>query len=175
TYSPSRYGSAIVDFNYPGWQLAIPGRASGVPLHAVPTDKNNFAPRVSIAYRPKSDLVLRASYGIFYDQGVNNIFGETLGGLYFGSVPGYVGDYYDYNRLGLHEDQPAYTFNDIFPSQQKVKLGTYPISTGDGSGYYDYMASVGFPDRNSGVTPYYQRYLIEVQKNVFAKTVLSLT
>jgi hypothetical protein len=175
TYSPSRYGSAIIDFDYPGWQLAIPGRASGVPLHVVRADKNNFAPRVSLAYRPKSDIVLRASYGIFYNQGVNNAFGETLGNALFGSVPGYVGDFYDYNRLGIHEDLPGYTFNDIFPAQQKVKLGTYPISTGDGAGYYDFMAEVNFSDRESGITPYYQKYLIEVQKNVFAKTVLSLT
>jgi Carboxypeptidase regulatory-like domain len=175
TYSPSRYGGATFDFDYPGWQLAIPGRAPGVPLHLVRADKNNFAPRISVAYRPKSDLVLRLSYGIFYDQGVFNTSSGILDGAFFGSVPGYTTDNYDYNRLGIHEDLPGYTFSDIFPTQKKVEIGTYPISTGPGMGYYDFMASINFSDRDSGTSPYYQRYLFEVQKQVFGKTVLSLT
>jgi Carboxypeptidase regulatory-like domain/TonB dependent receptor len=175
TYSPSRYGGATFDFDYPGWQLAIPGRAPDVPLHLVRADKNNFAPRISVAYRPKSDLVLRLSYGIFYDQGVFNTSSGILDGAFFGSVPGYTTDNYDHNRLGIHEDLAGYTFNDIFPTQQKVEIGTYPISTGSGMGYYDFLASINFSDRDSGTSPYYQRYLFEVQKQVFGKTVLSLT
>lgn len=43
----------------------------------IQTDKNNFAPRIGIAWDPKNDgkTVLRASYGIFYDH--------PLLGLYF--------------------------------------------------------------------------------------------
>jgi hypothetical protein len=175
TYSPNRYGGAIFDFNYPGWQLAIPGRASGVPLHVVSADKNNFAPRVSLAYRPGTDLVFRASYGIFYDQGVFNTSSGILDNAFFGSVPGYTGDFYDNNRLGIHPDMPGYTLNDIFPAQQKVNMGAYPISTGDGAGYYDFLASISFSDRSSGTTPYYHRYLFNVEKQVFGKTALSLT
>jgi carboxypeptidase family protein len=175
TYSPSHYGGATFDFDYPGWQLAIPGLAPGVPLHSVTADKNNFAPRISIAYRPKSDLVLRVSYGLFYDSGVFNTSSRVLDNAFFNSVPGYTTDSYDHNRLGIHEDLPGYTFDDIFPDSKTVKLGTYPISTGEGTGYYDFLASINFSDRDSGITPYYHRYLFEIQKQVFAKTVLSLT
>ncbi len=176
TYSPSKYGGATFDFNYPDWQLAIPGRAAGIPLHFVRADKNNFAPRISIAYRPMSDFVLRVGYGIFYDQGVFNTAGDgILGNAFFGSVPGYTGDIYDHNRLGIHEDLPGYTLSDVYPTQKKVEIGTYPINTGNGTGYYDFLASINFTDRNSGTTPYYQRYLVEVQKKLFAKTVFSLS
>ncbi|HEU0184269.1 MAG TPA: hypothetical protein VFS27_03085 [Blastocatellia bacterium] len=65
--------------------------------------------------------------------------------------------------------------NDVFPAQQKFNIGTYPVSAGDGSGYYDFMASVNFSDKDSGISPYYHRYLLGVEKQVFAKTVLSLT
>ena len=53
TYSGNRYGNAIVDMNYDGWQLAIPGRAPGLDLHYLPADKNNFAPRVSLGTNPR--------------------------------------------------------------------------------------------------------------------------
>lgn len=32
----------------------------------IPEDKNNFAPRIGIAWSPKSNLVVRAGYGLFY-------------------------------------------------------------------------------------------------------------
>jgi len=33
-----------------------------------PPDKNNFAPRLGFAYQAKNDLVVRGSFGVFYDQ-----------------------------------------------------------------------------------------------------------
>ena len=53
--------------DYPGWQLAIPGIAQGVPLHNIPTPKKDLAPRLGLAYRAANDFVIRANYGIFYD------------------------------------------------------------------------------------------------------------
>ncbi len=42
--------------------------AAGIDTSALPTDKNNFAPRVGLAWSPLSNqrLVVRAGYGIFY-------------------------------------------------------------------------------------------------------------
>jgi hypothetical protein len=175
TYSPSHYGSALIDFNYPGWQLAIPGLAEGVPLHVVKADKNNFAPRISLAYRVRPDFVARASYGVFFDQGIFNVAGSRLDNAFFGGTPGYAGDVFTNDRLGLHEDLPGYTLDDIFPAQATVQLGTYPISTGIGSGYFDYQADIRFDDPDSGVVPYYQRYMLELQKAVGSNTIVSLT
>ncbi len=173
-YSGNRYGNAMLDFSVPGWQLAIPGRAQGLPLHFVPADKNNFAPRISVAYRLREDFVVRASYGIFYMAGVSNTGGFVLGNA-FGSVPGYVGDEYTNARFEVHDDVPYLHFGDIFPPQQSFELGTYPVSTGTGTGYFGYPASVNVNDRKSNVVPYYQRYLFELQKGLGANTVVSLT
>ena len=60
-----------MDFNFPGWQLQIPGRAEGIPTHHVPVFKKNFAPRISLAYQAMRDFVVRASYGIFYMAGAS--------------------------------------------------------------------------------------------------------
>jgi hypothetical protein len=170
-YSGNKYGQAIVDYSYPGWQLQIPGRAEGVPHHYVPADKNNFAPRIGLAYRLRSDAVVRASYGIFYVSGLSAIQSQ----LQFGSVPGYVGDNYYNARFGVHDDEPYMKFDDIFPSQSTVELGTYPVSTGTGTGYFDYTAEIAYSDKESKTVPYYQRYMLELQKGLEANMVLSLS
>jgi Carboxypeptidase regulatory-like domain len=170
-YSGNRYGQAIVDFNTPGWQLAIPGRAQGLPHHYVPADKNNLAPRISLAYRLHSDFVVRASYGIFYVSGLS----ATQSQLQFGSVPGYVGDEFTNARFGVHDDLPYLKFDDIFPPQASVELGLYPVSTGTGTGYFDYTAEIHFSDKESKTVPYYQRYMLELQKGLGSNTVLSFS
>jgi hypothetical protein len=174
TYSGARYGSARVNFDVPGWQLEIPGRADGVPLHWIPADKNNFAPRISLAYKAPGETVFRASYGIFYMAGTTMGGGSRLDHA-FGSVPGYVGDWFDNARFGVPDDIPTLRFADIFPMQNTFKVGQYPISTGTGTGYFDYPADISTSDRDSRTTPYYQRYLFEVQKALSPTTVISAT
>jgi hypothetical protein len=170
-YSPSKYGSAFVDTTVPGWELVIPGTAEGVPLHYVPADKNNIAPRISLAYRLREGLVARASYGVFYQAGSSQL--GTVMGNAFGSVPGYVGDFYDNARFDVHDDVPYLKFSDIFPEQSKVPLGLYPESSGVGRGYFDYPAYIQVSDKQSGTVPYYQRYMLEIQKSLNPGTVLS--
>jgi hypothetical protein len=172
-YSPGKYGSAYVDTTVPDWELVIPGRASGTPQHYVPADKNNIAPRISLAYRLREGLVIRASYGVFYQAGMS-MLGSVMGNA-FGSVPGYVGDFYDNARFGVHDDIPYLTFSDIFPQQSTVPLGLYPVSTGVGRGNFDYPASVQVSDKDSGTVPYYQRYMLEIQKSLKPGTVFSVS
>lgn len=74
----------------------------GRPQDFYQADRNNFAPRAGLAYRPGffglDRTVLRMSYGIFYDRIFNNVFGNarnsppfvlpvTLSGAPFGSLP----------------------------------------------------------------------------------------
>lgn len=40
-------------------------------------DRNNFAPRLGIAYRAGRGFTLRTSYGIYYDRMFNNVFGNA--------------------------------------------------------------------------------------------------
>ncbi len=95
--------------------------------------------------------------------------------LQFGSVPGYVGDEFSNARFGVHDDLPYMKFDDIFPPQATVELGLYPVSTGTGTGYFDYTAEIHFSDKESKTVPYYQRYMLELQKGLGSNTVLSLS
>ncbi|HXK62006.1 MAG TPA: TonB-dependent receptor, partial [Acidobacteriota bacterium] len=174
TFSPNKYGNAVMDFDYPGWQLKIPGRAPGLNLHYLPADKNNFAPRISIAYRPTSDLIVRTSYGIFYDLGTTVVGGDRMGEA-FNSVPGYVGSDYANWSIGVHDDIPHFTFDDVFPEALSFPVGNYPISTGPGSGYFDWMASPYYSDLESEVTPMYHRYMLEIQKGLGEDMVVSVS
>ena len=70
----------------------------GTPYAFYQADRNNFAPRLGISYRAGLSLVMRASYGIYYDRMFNNVFGNarvsppfTIGAQLasqpFGSIP----------------------------------------------------------------------------------------
>ncbi|HUS04843.1 MAG TPA: TonB-dependent receptor, partial [Bryobacteraceae bacterium] len=49
--------------------MVFPGDA-GVPAGLVPTDKNNFGPRIGLAWDPRGDgrLSIRAAYGLYYED-----------------------------------------------------------------------------------------------------------
>ena len=64
-----------------GFVQAAGGPLAGVPTVAktlVPTDKNNFAPRIGLAFMlsEQHKLVLRAGYGIYYDR-ISTRFANT--------------------------------------------------------------------------------------------------
>ena len=49
----------------PNKGLVIQGNGIG---SIFPPDRNNFAPRLGFAYQAKNDMVVRGSFGVFYDQ-----------------------------------------------------------------------------------------------------------
>jgi hypothetical protein len=57
----TRYPNAPAGLVYPG--------DAGVPRGIVPTDKNNFAPRVAVAWDPRGNgrTSVRSAFGVFYD------------------------------------------------------------------------------------------------------------
>jgi hypothetical protein len=171
-YSPGRFGNARMDFSYPGWQLQIPGRAEGVPTHQVPVFKKNFAPRISLAYQVMRDFVVRASYGMFYMAGASITTGQNTDYTIF-SVPGYISSEYSNAGAGVHDDLPYFKWSDIFPTQVNMVAGQYPVSTAPGSGWFDYPRDVIVYDKQSNRLPYYQRYLVEVQKGFGPNTMVS--
>ena len=171
TYSGNRYGNAVVDRSFDGWQLQIPGRAPGLDLHYLPADKNNFAPRISLAYEPTPGWVVRGGYGVFYDLGLTVTSGQRMGDG-FGGVPGYVGDYYANFRFDAPDDVPVMSLDDVYPAPATLAVGTYPISTGPGSGYFDYQASVKYMDQSSTATPYYHRFVVGTEKQIGGRTAL---
>lgn len=169
-YSANR-NTSVMDFSYSGWQLAIPGRAPSVGLHYAPADKNNLAPRASLAYRMKSDLVIRSSYGLFYDAGV----GSFMTGINYGPVQGYGDNTFNNATYNVNDDIPYFNFDSIYMPHEVRRMDQFPISTGVGTGYFDVRKNVTYQDSESMVTPYYQRYLVEVQKGLSANTAITLS
>jgi len=55
-------------------------------------DKNNFAPRLGIAWSPKENLAIRSSYGIFYQEIGGNRLNTTLTGPPFVLTTGLFGE-----------------------------------------------------------------------------------
>ena len=49
------------------------------------------------------------------------------------------------------------------------------MKTGKGTGYYDFPKYLRYMDQQSGTNPYYQRYLVEIQKGLGADTAVSAT
>ena len=78
--------SSLMPLSYVGIETAS---QAGLPSSLIRTDKNNFAPRVGVAWRPfGQNTVFRAGFGIFYD-----IVPETASS----------------NGIPFSIDQPAYT------------------------------------------------------------------
>ncbi len=173
-WSPKSYGNVKMDFNYPGWQELTPGRYQGLPQHWVPAPKTNFAPRISLAYQIKPDFLARLSYGVFWMGGSTINGGDSIDYM-MGATPGYTGAEY-YNAVaGVHDDLPFYKWTDIFPAQQNSDLTKFPITTAPGAGYFDSPRALVVFDEKSGGLPYYQRYMVELQKGLGQGSVVSLS
>lgn len=87
---------------------------NGVPRSGYESDKNNLAPRVGLAWTlgSKGDMVLRAGYGVYFDQ-------SSLApseGLYFNSP------FFDFNLFFTIPGLLTLTLNDPFPSFFPVPL-----------------------------------------------------
>jgi len=96
-------------------QTLVPVGQDGMPRSGYNPDRNNWGPRVGIAWSPdpSNRTVVRAGYGIYYDQS-SLAPGE---GLYFNQP------YYDFNMYFPLPGLPL-TLNDPFPSYYPLVLPT---------------------------------------------------
>jgi len=83
----------------------VPVGTNGVPRSGFEADKNNFAPRVGLAWSLNETTVLRGGYGIYYDQSPL----APAEALYFNSP------FFDNNVFFPLQGLPL-TVNDPFPS-----------------------------------------------------------
>lgn len=88
-----------------GYVDVVEASTVGLPNTLLKTDRNNFAPRLGVAYRPwGNDTVIRAGYGIFYDIVARAV---SAGGVPFAiSEPNYT------NQVG----NPQVIFPYVYPS-----------------------------------------------------------
>lgn len=126
-----------------------------------PSDKNNFAPRLGFAYQPtrKEDLVVRGSFGVFYDQINMNPFLDfrppnNADGLEDNPAgPHTVSTY----SLGTATWQPNVP---IFPGVSTCVTGNVATDPNCGTAVYDvFSVSQNFR------TPYFFNYNLNVQKS----------
>jgi hypothetical protein len=80
---------------------------NGMPRSGYSSDKNNWAPRIGVAWTPSRlhNTVVRAGYGVFYDQSAL----ASSEGLYFNSP------FFDFNLFFSLPGLPL-TLNDPFPA-----------------------------------------------------------
>ncbi len=95
----------------------------------IQTDKNNFQPRVGLAWDPKGDgkTVIRSSYGLFYDHPLLGLYflgdasdGSTSGQLAFGgtgscSNPNGIGNPANLNAIPIFQGLPINNPNSANP------------------------------------------------------------
>ncbi len=81
---PENFSEGAIAFLVPGSEKQAPnwGRAGiELPRSLFPPDKKNFGPRFGFAYRPLTNTVVRAGYGIFFDTVPLYITQDTLENL----------------------------------------------------------------------------------------------
>jgi outer membrane receptor protein involved in Fe transport len=122
---------------------------NGVPRSGYEADKNNFAPRIGLAWTlgSRGDTVLRAGYGVYFDQ-------SSLApseGLYFNSP------FFDFNLFFTIQGLFTLTLDDPFPSFFPVPLP---------------KSAFGF--QRDLRTPYLQHWNVSVQHELGRSRVVEL-
>jgi hypothetical protein len=88
----------------------------GMPRGGYEPDRNNWAPRIGLAWTPGQDgqTSVRGGYGIYYNQGAL----ATGEGLYFNPP------YFDFNLFVPFQGIPPVTLRDPFPQSYPISLPT---------------------------------------------------
>jgi hypothetical protein len=158
-----------------GGILEYPGIAPDLPIHYRSADKRDFAPRIAVAYSPTLKTVFRAGYGIFYNAGATQI-ASNVGNAIYGTSSA-VNYNVDNATLGRPVDTPYLTLSSIFPPPASTTLGSFPAPTGKGEGTdgAGALAGLTYYDQKSTPLPYYQRMLLDAQRQVTAHDVFVLS
>jgi Carboxypeptidase regulatory-like domain len=152
--------------------ISIPGITPGLPQHYASAPKHDFAPRLSLAWQARPKLVVRAGYGLYYNSGASQISNLLSGALYGGVPGGFVGDEVDNST-----PQEA-AASQVFQPSPQVPLGTFPVSTGPGQGYYGdgALQTLFYADqKDSFRTPYIHRYMLDIQKEISHDSVVTVS
>jgi outer membrane receptor protein involved in Fe transport len=109
--APAADADDRVNLYDPVSQQLVPAGMAGIPRGGYEPDRNNFAPRIGVAWSPDAagQTVLRGGYGLYFNQGAL----ATGEGIYFNQP------YFDFKLYALHLDPstgfPPLTLQDPFP------------------------------------------------------------
>ena len=159
----------VLDMTYPGYRMVMPGLTPGTHNPPYPADKNNFAPRIGLAFRLTDKTVIRSGYGMFYETGRFKFLDQM-----FWSSPGYGGITYDSATHAADPNQTFYTLNDVFQPAVSIAKGTWPVPLGTQGGELYARQSPQTIDGDSAVTPYIQRWSLDVQHELGKAAVATL-
>jgi hypothetical protein len=157
---------------YPGAPvgLVFPGDV-GVARGLSPTRWGNISPRVGFAYAPNESTSVRASYGVFYTA-----FQGLSAGIMYGVPP------YGYNYLSPAPplfEAPFITAATGTDNGQRFPLPPPPLNASPGHPYSNISWSAYLPVNadpffaTDNHTPYSQNYMLTVQRQLAANTVLT--
>ncbi len=180
-WSDERLGGRVVDLDGEGRLLVRDpevARLANDPrvvcctdAQVVETDRNDFAPRIGIAYRPfkQDNMVIRAGYGIFYTS--TNQFYHWL--------------YYSPLRSGAFTPNsasflnPAATLSNPFPSSQFTPPGGSGVSIGIPSGVnpaaLNNQSVISISALGPYKTPITHQWSVGVQREIMRNMVLDVS
>ncbi|HKR01217.1 MAG TPA: TonB-dependent receptor [Pyrinomonadaceae bacterium] len=166
-----RAGTALSPAGPPnGIVQAGNGTLPGVPTvddTLIPTDRNNFAPRVGFAYRPTDSdrLVVRGGYGIYYDRPSTRLINTQLFN-------------YPYLGIGVGLLAPGVFRTFANPFISLPSPGAFPVATTVPSPLNP-LSPLGVPISGLFIdpemrTPYVQQYNFNVQYEFFKNWLLEV-
>ena len=77
-------------------------------------------------------------------------------------------------RYAADPNQTFYKLNDVFPAAVSIEKGTWPIPLGDKGGELFRPQSPQTIDKDSAITPYIQRWSLDIQRELGKSTVATL-
>jgi hypothetical protein len=127
----------------------ITGEAANIPPGGVPPDRNNFAPRLGVAYAISPRTVVRASAGVFYD---------SFGANYIQAPNGPKGDWpfaFPQSVAGLNASTVNAQIPNPFPGN--------PVGSPTPSSACSQCLNL---DKNSSRTPYVEEWTLSLQRQI---------
>jgi Carboxypeptidase regulatory-like domain/TonB-dependent Receptor Plug Domain len=143
-------------------QVLFPNINSSASL-GLTADKINFGPRVGLAYTPFSKTVVRAGFGIFFNQFFSDLGGQVL-------FPGYTISQ-AFNSLGTGIAQP-FSLSQGMPLVATQNLSSPQSNLAQFNASNPISASASFSSVNP--LPYIATWNIGVQRELFRGTILDV-
>lgn len=143
--------SMVLASTNPNNGFALAGSTSRFGRKINPSDKNNFSPRVGLAWDPFSDgkTIVRAGYGLYYDQALIGIFEQAA------------------------FTTPAFNPNVSFTSTAANVITYDDVDAGAAPGTLPLRSTIGIAHDFS--TPEIQQWSVGVQREIFKNAVVDVS